>query len=63
MDGKRRLHFQLGTYLKFRINWETFKGTVSVISRDPSLKDGNDGFTAVPFKALSDQAFIIYPCL
>ena len=27
-----------------------FKGTVSVISSDPSYKDDNAGFTTVPFK-------------
>ena len=32
-----------------------FKGTVSVISTDPTYKDGNAQFTPVPLKALSDQ--------
>ena len=30
------------------------EGTVSVILSDPPCKDGNDRFTTVPLKALSD---------
>ena len=36
------------------------KETVSVVSSAPPCKDGNARFTMVPFKALSDQALIIY---
>ena len=39
------------------------KGTVSVITSDPSCKDGNFRFATVPLKALSDQVWIIYQCL
>ena len=39
-----------------------FKGTVSVISCDPSCKDDNFWFTMVPFKAMSDQVWIRYQC-
>ena len=39
------------------------KGTVSVISSDPPCKYGNDWFTTVALKSLSDQVWIRYPCL
>ena len=39
------------------------KGTVSLISSDPSCKDGNARFTTVTLKALSDQlGRIRYQC-
>ena len=38
------------------------KGTVSVIWSDPPCKDGNARFTTVHIKALSDQAWIRFPC-
>ena len=37
------------------INNQRVKGTVSVISSDPSCKDGNVRFTTVTLKPLSDQ--------
>ena len=36
------------------------KGTVSVIPSDPTRKDGNVRFTAVPVKAMSDQEINVY---
>ena len=39
-----------------------FKETVSVISSDPSCKDGNARFTTIPLKPLSDQVFVRYQC-
>ena len=42
--------------------WRTWTpaltGTVNLISSDPPCKDGNARFTTVPFKDLSDQAWI-----
>ena len=40
----------------------SLKETVSVISSYPPCKDGYAWFTTVPFKALSDQVLIRYPC-
>ena len=39
------------------------KGTVSVILRDPSCKNGKVRLTNVPLKALCDQVWIRYQCL
>ena len=35
-----------------------FKGTVSVVSSDPSCKEDSGRFIRVPLKALSDQVYI-----
>ena len=44
--------------LEVNILLDEFKGTVRVISSDPSCKDGNARFTTVPFKAFSVQVRI-----
>ena len=44
--------------IKFRITEilnKLIKGTVTVISSDPTCRDDNVQFTSVPLKALSDQ--------
>ena len=41
----------------FNLHSLKFKGTVSVISRDPGHKDDNPQFTKLPSKALSDQVW------
>ena len=38
------------------------KGAVSVISSDPSCRNGNAWFTTVSLKALFDKVWIIYAC-
>ena len=43
--------------------YELIKGTVNVISSEPPCKYDDAWFTTVPFKALSDQVWIIYQCL
>jgi len=35
--------------------WTVLKGTVCVISSDPSCKDGNARYKTVALKSLSDQ--------
>ena len=39
------------------------KGTVSIISSDPSYKEGNARFTTVPFKALCFRRVQRYVCV
>ena len=45
-------------YLHIYVGLEN-KGTVSVISRNPTCKDNSVRFTTVPLKALSDQCLIL----
>ena len=38
------------------------KGTVGVISGDPTFKEWHYRFTTITYKALTDQVLTRYPC-
>ena len=46
--------------MKMKYVYKTFKGTVSVISIDPSCEDGIDRFTRIPLKTYNVEDIVVF---